>query len=246
MHTPPPPPRNRIAEFMFAWSLTLPLLLKPMPRVQELARRWLGWLPPPCHTRTVLGFTLAELLVTLAILGVIAAFSIPKLMAAQQSQQNIAIVKEAASILTGAVTNAAADGNLNASTRLIDLTPYMNYLRIDSSGTQTIDGIPTISPRTCNPGNPCIYFHNGMVLASYVSNVSFSGTNTNNCIEVYVDPNGHQDTSATADGPYKAVSLLVNYNGAVTTRNNPRNGSCISSAGTALPNTIYDPSWFSW
>lgn len=42
------------------------------------------------------GFTLAELLIALAILGVIAAFSIPKVLSAQQNQTYNAIAKEAA------------------------------------------------------------------------------------------------------------------------------------------------------
>lgn len=45
------------------------------------------------------GFTLAELLIALAILGVIAAFIIPKLLVAQQDQKRIAIFKETIAIL---------------------------------------------------------------------------------------------------------------------------------------------------
>lgn len=53
-------------------------------------------------SRVYLGFTLAELLISLAILGVIATFTIPKIIKAQQDAKFNAIAKEAATMVTGA------------------------------------------------------------------------------------------------------------------------------------------------
>ena len=48
------------------------------------------------------GFTLAELLIALAILGVIATFTIPKILDSGSSSKHNAIVKEAAGMISGA------------------------------------------------------------------------------------------------------------------------------------------------
>jgi len=50
-------------------------------------------------TKTRAGFTLAELLISLALLGLIAAFTIPRILNATGSAQNIAKVKDALSTL---------------------------------------------------------------------------------------------------------------------------------------------------
>jgi prepilin-type N-terminal cleavage/methylation domain-containing protein len=54
----------------------------------------------PSLRRYYSGFTLAELLIALAILGVIATFTIPKLLQSQQNQQKQAVLKETISIVS--------------------------------------------------------------------------------------------------------------------------------------------------
>ncbi len=111
------------------------------------------------------GFTLAELLISIAILGVIATFAIPKIMASSQNGQNVTKAKEAAAMLTGAYQRAQLDGIVTASTKPSDLTPYLNYVKINTSGT-VIDAQPTVSFRICAAASPCAKLHNGGV--SYV------------------------------------------------------------------------------
>lgn len=190
------------------------------------------------------GFSLAELLVTVLILGIIAIFTIPKLLVVQQNQKNIAVAKEAAHILSGALQTAFANGTLTSSTKIIDLAPYINYVSLDTSGT-TLDGIPSIASITCDSSHPCFRLHNGAAIGEYEPNESFGGTSTTNCLEVYIDPNGIQDTSATADGPNKSVAFLVYYDGFLTTRDTPRIGSR-SSVAVKSAQTYFTPSWFSW
>ena len=54
--------------------------------------------------RSSLGFTLAELLISLAILGVIATFTIPKILTSQQNSQKAAVTKEVIAMISGAFT----------------------------------------------------------------------------------------------------------------------------------------------
>lgn len=58
------------------------------------------FLRTPSPRRDYKGFTLAELLIALAILGVIATFTIPKILQAQQNQKKQAILKETISIVS--------------------------------------------------------------------------------------------------------------------------------------------------
>ncbi len=62
------------------------------------------------------GFTLAELLIALAILGLIATFAIPKLLASQQDTKRRAIMQEAISALSAATANIVAEGSYGGAT----------------------------------------------------------------------------------------------------------------------------------
>jgi prepilin-type N-terminal cleavage/methylation domain-containing protein len=121
------------------------------------------YLPPPKSRKRFKGFTLAELLIALAILGVIATFTIPKIITGSQNGQKLAAAKEVASMISGAYQQAQAAGIITGSSKPSDLTPYMNYISLDTSGT-VIDAPLTAASYTCNSTNPCIKLANGGVL----------------------------------------------------------------------------------
>ena len=73
-----------------------------------------------------LGFTLAELLIALVILGVIATFTIPKVLSSQQSNQWKSQAKEVASMISGAYSVYQSENSASASTTTADLSPSMN------------------------------------------------------------------------------------------------------------------------
>lgn len=97
--------------------------------------------------KSLFGFTLAELLISLAILGEIATFTTPKVLSAQQNGANKAKAKVVAGMITGAYQQAQWAGIVTANTKPADLTPYMNYIKIDSSGT-IIDNRPGFTTAT--------------------------------------------------------------------------------------------------
>lgn len=68
------------------------------------------------------GFTLAELLITLGILGMIATFTIPKVLAAQNSAKTKAILKETVASLNQILYDGMISGELTQGT-------YQDYLR---------------------------------------------------------------------------------------------------------------------
>jgi len=185
------------------------------------------------------GFTLVELLICLYILALIATFTIPKLLVTQQNQQYNASAKEMASLASAAYQQLQFSGSVTSSTRGKDLSPYMNYLSVDTSSL--IDNIPGATTNSCSSSNPCLNLHNGgklMLWGNY-----FAGT-TNNVIFIQYDPDGVV-TDGTTSGPGKSVKFAIYYNGMITSRGNIIPGSK-DNAATYNPDATADPPWFSW
>ena len=174
---------------------------------------------------STMGFTLAELLIALAILGVIATFTIPKILVSQQNGKYNAAAKEAVGMIAGAYQQAQLSGTISATTKGVDLTPYMNFVKYDTSGTLVDDNPPNTS-WDCSSISPCLFLHNGGTL--HFEPNTFGGTSSTNFFKIEFDPDG-KVTDATTNGPGKAVEFRLYYNGRIS-----------SSGGSD------DPSWFSW
>jgi prepilin-type N-terminal cleavage/methylation domain-containing protein len=187
------------------------------------------------------GFTLAELLISLAILSIIATFTIPKILVTQQGQKYNSSAKETFSMVSGAYQNLLLNSTASSGTSAIDLSPYMNYISVDS--TSIIDNVNTGTTTSCDSSNGlCLNLHNGgkLLLLKY----TFNGTSPTNALFFQFDPDGVV-TDGTTNGPGKSVKFAVYYNGMLTSRNNFLTGTQ-NSSGTYNPTTSNDPSWFSW
>lgn len=188
------------------------------------------------------GFTLAELLISLLILAEIATFTIPKILSVQQNGQNKAIVKEAAATIAGAYQQLQLQGVVSASTRISDLTPYMNYVALDSSAT--IDNTQGLGSSTCSGGYRCLRMHNGSMIFYRHASGSFNGTNTNNAIWFIVDPDGIY--SGTTNGPGKGVQFFLYTNGRIVDSGNILPNTCNSEICPFTTQQGAVPPWFSW
>jgi prepilin-type N-terminal cleavage/methylation domain-containing protein len=188
-------------------------------------------------------FTLAELLIALAILGEIATFTIPKIISAQQNGSFKTKAKETAAMLSGAFQQYQLSNPITSSTKPADLTTYMNYVKVDS--TTSIDLYQNYSTVNCGSGNEnCLLLHNGGMLR-YRSDVSMGGTNTTNAIYFSFDPDGRV-TDGTTNGPGKALTLFVYYNGRLTSWCCVTPNAVVGGGGTFTPDTTTDPTWFNW
>ena len=187
------------------------------------------------------GFTLAELLIALVILGVIATFTIPKVLQNQQSSSYNAAAKEAAGMISAAYKAYQQANGASPAMNANDLTAYMNYVFVQSAGN--IDDRQGGTNFPCGPTSPCLHLHNGGVLAS--SNRSFITTDTTSAVYYFFDPNGVYDGGTTLTSPGKSVIFFLFYNGRLTSYQ-------------LIPDTTYssninfphcalcDPPWFSW
>ncbi|HEY9686556.1 MAG TPA: type II secretion system protein [Coleofasciculaceae cyanobacterium] len=188
------------------------------------------------------GFSLAEILMVVAIMGLLAAFTVPRMI--QPSANNggfNAKANDAAVMIMSAYQALKANGGLSTSTTQGNLTQYMNFVKYDTSGT-TIDLYQTGTTATCSAGNPCMVLHNGARLLSWTA--SFTGSTTNNAIWFLLDPDG-KVTDGTTNGPGKGIELVLYYDGRIKTTGTAQ-ANTVNSLGTWNPVPAADPPWFSW
>ncbi|WP_303673853.1 hypothetical protein [Vampirovibrio chlorellavorus] len=185
-------------------------------------------------------FTLAELLISLSILALIATFTIPKILVTQQNNSYNAAAKEVAAMVSAAYDQHKLAGNLTTNTTMRDLTPYMNYLSTTSSPIDYIYGYSVNVD--CTSNNVCLRLHAGGVLM-YHQDRRFNGTNLNNGIQFYYAPDGLYVN--TTNDPGKAIQFTICYKGRV-----PDVGNALTNTQnnvdtySALPAGVAP--WFSW
>lgn len=185
------------------------------------------------------GFTLAELLISLAILGVIATFTIPKIITAQQANTYNSMAKEAAGTISDAYQTFKLNNTLTTNTVGNDFSPYLNYVAMTTTGS--VDDYPSQDDVVCRTSSPCYRLHNGSVLR--MSNYHFSGTAATNAIFITFDPDGVY--SGIQTGNSKSVRFFLYYSGKIRTKGDIDTNTC-NSDSCYNPSASHNPSWFSW
>jgi prepilin-type N-terminal cleavage/methylation domain-containing protein len=177
------------------------------------------------------GFTLAELLIALAILGVIATFAIPKVLQSQQSNQKKALAKEVAAIFSASYQAYLSKNDAFIGQNPSSLLPYLNYVSLHTS-TLTLDDLGQV---TCGQTGYeiCLKLHSGSVLvmetqaANSFSSLSSTGPSR---MWVGIDPDGKY----TGPNTEPMLWLGISPNGRLITY------------GVLVDNPALDPSWFTW
>jgi prepilin-type N-terminal cleavage/methylation domain-containing protein len=192
------------------------------------------------------GFTLAELLIALAILGIIATFTIPKVLQSQQDGRYKAIAKEAASAISGAYSAYQLQNTQTATTKAADLLPYMNYVTLDTASSIDLD--QTLTTISCSGTAPCAKLHNGAALMA--TDDCFRGTASTNAVFFILDPDG-KVTDGTTNGPGKSLSLVLYSNGRLVSVDGVASSTitdwfCNGNSEAEAANPTYIPTWFSW
>ncbi len=190
------------------------------------------------------GFSLTELLVGVLLLGVIASFTIPKVLTNQKNQQRNSFTKEAMVTLTDMM--AVYKGALKTSTGMEQLRQGLNAHR--TTEAKFIEGNANLL--NCSmPQFACLQLPNGTAMG-YTLPSRFGGTKPNNAILIYFDPDGLSN-SHVGIGPYDGVNLylytdgIVRVGGTNSLRPNTRiclnNGQCITANNTMPYDT--KPKW---
>lgn len=183
------------------------------------------------------GFTLAELLISLAILGVIATFTIPKLLQTQRDESYKAKAKEAASMVAAAYQRFQLEGQPGSATLFGDFIQYMNYLKVDTS-TLLDDQFGNLY--TCGgPGKRCLALHNGAYLMYNHTGGFFNGTTPTNTIYFWVDPDGRRDSGVASQ------LFLLTFTGRIISIGNV-DATYTCGGESFTTGCCSNASWFSW
>ena len=161
------------------------------------------------------GFTLSELLVSLAVLGLIAAFAVPKVLTTVGNSTLLANTKEAMSTISGAYESLKADSNgvIPTSFGLNMTTGIPSKMSYNQSGTYTKqnDGLAdtfTVAAFPATAGAYAVRFANGAILAFNTGDTFMGTTGTQIGRVVFsVDSDG--------TGPNKPVPVVLGYDGRI-------------------------------
>jgi prepilin-type N-terminal cleavage/methylation domain-containing protein len=138
-------------------------------------------------------FTLSELLVSLAVLGLIAAFAIPKILNAVTERTARTAAIEAGSTLGAALVSFYADKQLLATTSetSVDILTKVNYAR-EVTGVTLTAGPGQGVGSTCDGTTiHCVAMHTGTIIATKVGDQLKSMTPGRRGTVVYlIDPDG--------------------------------------------------------
>lgn len=199
----------------------------------------------PFSLRRHTAFTLAELLISLVVLGIIATFTIPKVLQAQQSGQYNSEFKETAAMVTNAYKIYQQQHSGTVGMTGMDLTPYMNYVQTSTSSAVVFDGlVPSdcsyFGPAGGGNGGSCFILHNSGTLGVFGTPYTLATSETTSALYFVFDPSTSQSGSAP-------IGFFVYYSGRITTFGTIDPKTCIGNGFCyANPIPLLEPPWLSW
>ena len=146
------------------------------------------------------GFTLAELLIALVILGVIATFTIPKVLQNDADNKKDAIFKETISALYAVVRSANYSQPSGSG-----YDYYSNNLNhvVGCPSDASAEGCGAVGPGSTNPG---LLLHNGAVILDINQPIDGSNWGEDN---ITIDWNGSEGPNTVGDDQLYAVIIYM-------------------------------------
>lgn len=171
--------------------------------------------------KRVFGFTLAELLIAIVILGIIAAFTIPKILESTGNGKLENIAKETACLLRDAFSYYKKDftPQWDMMSNSSYFFQFVNYVEEDTTTTQASVPDPPVGQtklQSCSTTTPCILMHTGAIV-QYDTGITFGASdpspnnpNITDFIFFNIDPDGFRSEAGR-------ISIVLFYNGRITT-----------------------------
>lgn len=202
-------------------------------------------------------FTLAEVLITLGIIGVVAAITIPALMNNIQDAQYKTAYKKAFSVLTQALQQTANDNDLQYRSTWTDATARDgNFLAIMQrfKVAKYCDGTTIFGDKCWDSSGEGYNSHNFPAYttsACFVDNSGMSWCNEGEGSAILVDTNGFKKPNQFGKDRFSFFTMTATNNNIYTPGiplrvvpfddNNP--GICSSGHQCATQNNYYGTSW---
>ncbi|MFM7390654.1 MAG: type II secretion system protein [Vampirovibrionales bacterium] len=143
------------------------------------------------------GFTLSELLVSLAVLGLIAIFAVPKVLNAVGNSAMMSVTKESMAAMMDAYHGLGATqttGAFAASTRAALMVKRLNFVRscpnLTATGEVGSTGECDFNTAT---GSCHILMHNGTVISLLLDDNFNDIAGNTGSVGFYIDPDGSSD-----------------------------------------------------
>ena len=182
------------------------------------------------------GFTLAELLISLAILGVIATFTIPKILHGQDDAQRKAVLKESIALFAQIVHEGVISGQLTdplPSPNMDYFTDKVNAVRICPTDSNTEGCWSHAAPGPnfgTQLGQAGFVLHNGAVVAG------IDDTNGYNFEFFAIDWNGSDGPNQEGDDQ---IMLSMCWSSGATCADGTRRDTVVGRAANPVSVTMY-------
>jgi prepilin-type N-terminal cleavage/methylation domain-containing protein len=192
----------------------------------------------PTHAKKC-GFTLAELLVAMGVLGVISTFSIPKILTSTTHAKYNAMAKEMASTVVQAYQNYQVSNRVSSTFNGTLLVPLVNSVTLNTtSNYQVYNEFAVAETHNCGAGwMTCYQMHNGGLLIFFSGN-SFGARTNDRFIWVEYDPDG--------PGTEVGISFRLFFNGKIVSEadGNATGTTFWGGTSTRGPTIGGNPDWW--
>ncbi|MEB3287774.1 MAG: type II secretion system protein [Vampirovibrionales bacterium] len=153
------------------------------------------FLKPFAKYSYITGFTLAELLIALVILGVIATFAIPKVLTSQNDAKRIAIFKESIAALNEAFYGGWMKGEVNDANFGTYMLDHLNAVKLCNTNAVTQGCWPPASdPVAGQASQKGLILHNGAMVTGLDDSDGGTGRDT-----LLIDWNGLDEPNVEGD-----------------------------------------------
>ena len=171
-------------------------------------------------------------MIVLSLLGLIATFTIPKILGSDSGGKWRTIAKEAAASIISAYSTYQLNNGVSSATTANDFVAEMNFVARDITSNPSSVPSGQTAQAACSSASPCLQLHNGALL-QYSATNSFNGTTPTSYITFSVDPDG----TGTQAG---SVTFLLYYTGRITSGSQLAGGDTTGSDALTI---VTDPAW---